>query len=139
MPLIEWDEELVLGITLIDSHHRHLVELLNKAHESFVFGMKAGELDLIFDELVDYAGYHFSTEEELMNKYEYNNTASHIAAHEAFKEKIVKMRNNKDSNNMDSYLEITDFLLEWLVNHIKSVDRTFCQELTAKGIQPSPH
>lgn len=136
MSIVEWNDELVLGIKLIDSHHRHLVELLNKAHDSFMFGMKAGELDIIFNELVDYAGYHFSTEEGLMNMYGYSETQSHIAAHEAFKKKIVEMIKQQKADNMNSYLELTDFLLEWLINHIQNIDRLFCEQLKARGIQP---
>ncbi len=135
MSLIEWDDDLVLGIALVDSHHRHLVELLNKAHDAYLFGMKAGELEVIFNELIDYAGYHFATEESLMKKFVYPETISHIAEHKAFIKQITEMRNHQGADKLQSYLDIADFLLAWLITHIKNTDRLFCSSLISNGIQ----
>ena len=135
MSLVEWDEELVLGIELIDSHHRHLVELLNKAHDSYLFGMKAGELEVIFNELVDYAKYHFAAEEALMKTYGYPETETHMAEHQAFIMQVVEMRKAQSSDKLASYLNITDFLLAWLITHIKNIDKLCCGFLASKGLQ----
>lgn len=135
MPIVEWNEDLILGNNLVDSHHRHLVELLNKAHDSYIFGMKSGELDKIFNELLDYADYHFNTEEALMKTNNYIEKDSHRAEHQSFIKQVTEMRLKQPPNDLESYLDITNFLLEWLLTHIKEVDRLFCTFLLSKGVQ----
>jgi hemerythrin len=134
MPFVEWDNDLTLGIRQIDEHHRHLVDLLNKSHDSFVWGRQAGDQELILNELTDYAFYHFKTEEDLMKSSRYPGLETHQGEHEIFRNKLSEFQNNKSCEAMQGYLDILTFLLEWLITHIKTTDRQFCAYLTDRGV-----
>ncbi len=69
MPIIEWNEQFVLGVPEFDEHHQHLVMLLNKTYDDFINGASKETLSLILDELIDYATYHFAAEEHWMKVY----------------------------------------------------------------------
>ncbi len=130
MSLIEWNDELVLGVAVIDGHHQHLVSLLNKAHDAFIWGLTPGELTATLQELTDYANYHFAAEEELMQAHHYSGLAAHQREHAAFRDRIATMGHNPSGDSFPAYLELIEFLLEWLVTHIKTVDRQTVTAIT---------
>lgn len=134
MSIVDWDDDLTLGIRQIDEHHQHLVGLLNKSHDSFVWGGKAGDQDLVLNELIDYASYHFKTEEDLMKSHCYPGLGSHQAKHEEFRSKILEFQRNQSRNTIGGHLDLLTFLLEWLIMHIKTTDREFCAYLVDRGV-----
>lgn len=123
MPFIEWSDELKVGNETIDEHHRHLVELLNNAHDAFVYGMKKGELRRTIDALGQYAEQHFAAEESFMQNCAYPDYEEHLEDHRAFRATVQQLHLLHVGDNQPTYLEITDFLLEWLIRHINIVDR----------------
>ncbi|MGB4598642.1 MAG: bacteriohemerythrin [Trichlorobacter sp.] len=131
MPLIEWNKELILGFDQIDAHHQQLVNLLNKAHDSFVQGVQPGTIDATLTELADYADYHFAVEEQLMRQQNYPDLAAHQQDHATFRSKVLEMRHSCSKETLPAQLEITVFLLEWLVMHIKITDRKSLVRQTA--------
>ncbi|NJD08346.1 MAG: GGDEF domain-containing protein, partial [Methylococcaceae bacterium] len=68
MESFQWSSNFVTGLADVDEQHHRLVDLINR------FGAALGESDRIvvqematvFDQLVDYADYHFKEEEDLM-------------------------------------------------------------------------
>ena len=123
MPLITWNEDLTLGVPEIDAHHLHLVELLNKAHDSFIWGLEPGEINATITSLKEYADYHFAAEEQLMTIHPTPELDAHKAEHQAFRTKVAELGKLKSSDSFPAYLTIIDFLLEWLVTHIQTTDR----------------
>ncbi len=123
MPLIKWDSSLVLDLEPIDSHHKYLVSLLNKAQKSFLKGGKKGEISLVLDELNEYANYHFAVEEELMRKHMYQDTESHQQEHNFFRSWVLNLRDKHEQDDLDAYMEVTNVLIEWLRSHIMNVDK----------------
>jgi len=123
MPLIAWSDELALGVPEIDAHHQHLVDLLNKAHDSFIWGLEPGQINGTITSLKDYADYHFTAEEQLMQLQHDPELASHQLEHQAFRTKVSELGTLQTRDSFPTYLAIIDFLLEWLVTHIKTTDR----------------
>src|SRR5512136_1095756 len=91
MSLVEWDISFDLGVKVIDEHHRHLVSLLNNAYDAIQLNEKA-KIELILNELVDYAKYHFSTEEYLMQKYNFPSLVMHEKEHNHFCQQVDELR-----------------------------------------------
>ena len=123
MSLIEWNDNLVLNIEPIDTHHKHLVDLLNKAQDSFMHGVKPGEVEQIMKELVDYANYHFAAEEALMHQREYPDEEKHLQEHASFRSWVAGLIQEGNPDDLESYMEIANVLVEWLVSHIQEIDR----------------
>ena len=67
--IFPWDANLETGIAQVDEQHKQLVHILNKlaAHLANLSGTIT--LNKIFNELADYADYHFKTEEEIWRNY----------------------------------------------------------------------
>lgn len=88
MAFMEWSDKLLTGVREVDEQHKKLVALINELYDAMKQGKGKEVIDKALDELVKYAGYHFSTEETLMTKYGYPELASHKREHENFKAKI---------------------------------------------------
>ncbi|MDK2862058.1 MAG: hypothetical protein PWP33_1261 [Thermodesulfobacterium sp.] len=71
MPYIDWDHTWEIGIESIDNQHKMLVNLINKLYENIVFKPEISKDEFLytFQELYDYAQYHFETEETFMKNW----------------------------------------------------------------------
>lgn len=129
MNLIEifpWDENFNTGIALIDEQHRQLAQLLNKLSNYVAYQSDLSGLHTIFDELTDYAVYHFDSEEKIWEKHFQGETmlAGHIEGHNRFTTTVMAMKNAKDDKPAEVVVaEVLEFLTHWLVSHILETDR----------------
>ena len=123
MPIIEWKEDYLVGVQQIDLHHQYLFAMLNKTYDSFVNKDAAERLNSLFDELIDYATYHFSTEEDLMRKIRYPDLEKHKKEHDVFAGKVVEIQKDYQAGRKGISLEILSFLQGWLSVHILQTDR----------------
>jgi len=63
--IFPWNENFNTEVAEIDEQHKKLVRLLNLLAGHVTFQADLPALDAIFNELADYAAYHFRTEEVL--------------------------------------------------------------------------
>ncbi len=122
MSFMQWDNSLNLDIELIDGHHRHLVGLVNSAHEKLANGYDHADMVKLLDELVDYATYHFATEELWMSQYGYPKLLEHTKEHEEFCIKVIEEELLFEAGRSDVLPELVVFLSDWLVEHIQKSD-----------------
>ena len=127
MPLIGWQSTFILGIEEFDTHHKHLVSLLNTAYDNYISGASREALGLILDELVDYTVYHFDCEELWMDKLSYSGYLDHKNEHSTFTTKILDFRNDYHAGNIDMSSELLAFLLKWLSDHILGTDAKYAR------------
>ena len=112
MKPFEWIPGLNLGIEMIDSEHRHLFELYNRA----VFANdERFERDELFQDLMDYAHKHFTDEEQLMESAGYPDLEPHKSLHRSFVRRVESLRSSPD-------WQVLDFFHEWLFRHIMAED-----------------
>jgi hemerythrin len=121
MKIFSWEDRFFTGITQIDEHHLHLVSLLNTAYQDFLNQAAPKRLNQLFYELIDYATYHFSAEEQLMAQQAYPAMAKHMEEHQRFAERVVEMHRDY-LDNRPIFLEILTFLKTWLESHILHSD-----------------
>lgn len=107
---------------MIDQHHEHLVELLNKAYDNFCDNKPTHTLQAILDELADYATYHFAQEEHLMEMVSYPGKEEQVREHEYFVRRIGEIQRDFVAGTNPISLEIISFLKNWLINHISHKD-----------------
>ncbi|MCM0084251.1 bacteriohemerythrin [Geomonas sp. Red32] len=127
MPLVKWGPLYALGIEELDAHHEKLIGLLNRAYDSFARGASEQELKELVDQLADYATYHFSCEERLMERVSFPKLAEHKKAHHSYTCKIAEVRRNFDAKKNWLTLEILRFLQIWLTQHILGADAEFAR------------
>ncbi len=125
MAFMEWSDRLLTGVREADEQHKRLVVLVNELYDAMKQGKGKEVIDKALDELVKYAGYHFSTEETLMTKYGFPELASHKQEHENFKAKIKEFLNKKAKGEITLSVEVMAFLKEWLIKHIMGTDKKY--------------
>ena len=125
MMYLEWSNEYVLGISELDGHHMHLVDLLNRAYTVCMSYNTPDDLKRIVDELSDYVAYHFAAEEQVMAEQSYPGLAEQQQEHALFKQKLDTLHqqiSNTASFSTIEAVELTQLLADWFRNHILTVD-----------------
>jgi hemerythrin len=124
---IVWDDSLSVGINLIDEQHKMLIKRLDDLSQAVCSNQAVGEILKTLDFLVEYTDYHFSTEEKHMNELQYPGFEYHHAQHEEFKGSLKNLIDDFEEEGATRSLStaINQFLMNWLVNHIKNVDVEF--------------
>ncbi|MBI5050411.1 MAG: hemerythrin family protein [Nitrospirae bacterium] len=134
MALIKWDESFSVNVTEIDRQHKKLVNMINEFYDSLREDSKQAFHKLL-NSLVDYTYYHFSTEEKYFDIYSYENSDSHKQEHKYFIEKINNVKNRMARGEFVISLEITNFLKDWLITHIKETDKKYSQCFNDNGLR----
>jgi hemerythrin len=133
MAIFEWQDRYLIGVEQIDEHHKHLIELLNKTHRDFLCQAPPAILAGLFEELIDYATYHFSAEEEVMLESGFPNIDRHKQEHDQFARDVVTMHSNYLEKQKPFFLEILTFLYDWLKSHIPQSDNELGRFLAKKN------
>ena len=135
MAYINWDKKYEVGVSVMDQQHMKLFDMINEFYNSLK--LKSGNdafLELI-DKMSEYAIYHFSTEQELFYNCKYPEYEEHKNQHDEFIEKIVDVKQLIESGNLVVSIEITDFLKNWITNHIAVCDKKSAEFLVQQGIK----
>jgi len=126
-----WDESYSVNIRDIDEQHKKLLSLLN----SVVLANNNGEsVDSVVDELVDYTVKHFGFEEGLLSEHGYPDIGKHKQIHGALIKRATSIIGSMDTNSTDSVEKLIEFLVSWIVNHIKGTDMKYREFLNKKGV-----
>ncbi len=88
----------------------------------------------ILNDLISYATIHFSTEEKLMDDFNYPDFEFHVEEHKNFTQKITDFKEAFDLGKIGISVDVLDFLKDWLSKHILKSDKKFGPFLNDKGI-----
>jgi hemerythrin len=130
---MKWYKSYELGITVIDDHHKHLLNLLNQVFEDFTSGASQESLCIVLDQLIEYTKYHFAAEEDLMLLHEYHGLKKHLEEHEIFTNRVEEIQKKFHSEKTNLFPEVLQFLQNWFSHHILKTDAEygrFAKELT---------
>ncbi|MEO5343778.1 MAG: bacteriohemerythrin [Gammaproteobacteria bacterium SHHR-1] len=122
--LFPWHASFATGIDSIDEQHRVLLDILNQLAAQLANPSSATRLDQIFDQLGDYAQYHFQTEEQLWAA-QFPDDAellSHQAEHQYFVHKLEQMQQQRKARP-EQVRDMVGFLFQWLISHILDGDQ----------------
>jgi hemerythrin-like metal-binding protein len=134
----EWTKEYSVGIPSIDEQHKHFFEIANK-----IIGLCDKENLTKEDvlpgagELGDYAFYHLGTEEGYFDKYGYEDSAIHVAAHMQYRQAVNGYLSRIREENADPRelaLEMALYSGDWLLRHILIMDKKYTEFLVGKGV-----
>lgn len=137
MPVSESDEnpfafteKYKTGVPLIDEEHRRLFEIISETNDLIhaeLLHDKYDEIMRLLAELKDYTVFHFGDEETLMKRIHYPEFDAQKRAHTAFIERLVEVSladlDSMDNNQQDYLMDLIQFLLSWLSNHILACDK----------------
>ena len=135
MKLVEWNASLDTGIHEIDTQHRRLVELLNDLYDAYINKHHDDIVAGAISELERYTDYHFTTEERLMQMYNFENTNKHIIEHRNFLSKVKSFKQTLNTATDNAIIKLINFLRDWLINHIQGSDREYIPTLRNNGVR----
>ncbi|MDC7222640.1 MAG: bacteriohemerythrin [Spirochaetales bacterium] len=124
--LLEWSDELSLGIAQIDDEHRMLFKYALDFQNAVLQGETEEKVGHFFELLIRYTETHFSQEEALMKESHYPEWEEHHLIHERLTTKVMELNRDKRFLYSDT---IWDFLQNWLTEHILVMDRAFAKFL----------
>ena len=132
--MYEMKPEYFTGIEFIDNEHKKLFQLADETyevlHDDFLQD-KTPEITRLISELIDYTRLHFSHEEEYQKSINYPYMAQHAAQHRQFEDSLADIDVDALGNDVEAQNElienILEFLTNWLINHIKKVDKLLVQ------------
>ncbi|MDF1549644.1 MAG: bacteriohemerythrin [Bacteroidales bacterium] len=130
-----WNKSYSVGIEKIDTQHKKLIDVLNTLYESFVDQTTGQKLEEILHELLSYTDYHFKTEEELFEKYNYPNKDAHIAEHQEFIKRVVGFNEKFSQGKSTLTFQLMNFLRNWLINHICGSDQKYVSHFSENNIK----
>ena len=134
MALVEWSPDYSVQVQEFDLHHQKLIGYINELNDSMRQGKGKAQLPEILRKLVDYTGYHFEREEELMEAHHFQGLAAHKEEHRIFVEKIRSFQRDFSLGRVALSLEILHFLRDWLIHHILETDKEYGPFLKDKGV-----
>lgn len=126
--MFQFTVDCLLGIEQIDEEHKHLFELLNKAHILSTTEYHSdyyNELKGIIEELDEYADEHFEHEEAYMEEIRDPELIRQRSQHAFFREKVREFdfANIDHEEQQQELLEnLVMFLAKWLYRHIVGSD-----------------
>ena len=75
--------------------------------------------------MIDYTNYHFNSEENYMESIGYPDLDKHKILHNEYIGKLNEYYDKIVSGKMILSIEVTNYLKNWLVNHIKGTDQKY--------------
>ena len=131
--IVVWQNTYSVGIKLIDEQHKELIKLTNKLFASCMTSHERTRqifLDTIH-EAVDYVGYHFGTEEKVMERVNYPKYNDHKKEHADFVREVFSKVDEFNAGKMRSSLSFVYYLRDWVLHHIAVSDKKMGEYLQA--------
>jgi len=122
MKEISWDDKYAIGIEEIDRQHMDFVKLLRRFNSGLQKGITVAVQLRILRELLKYADYHFTSEENIMILIKCPHLPIQQAEHanllNALEHRVDDHRRAPDRGE-----QVSDFLYDWFVSHTQIEDR----------------
>jgi diguanylate cyclase (GGDEF)-like protein/hemerythrin-like metal-binding protein/PAS domain S-box-containing protein len=129
-----WNKNFEVGVALIDEQHQKLVELLNVLAGHLAYQSDMPTLNNVFNELAEYAIYHFQAEESIWHAFFPDDIweARHKDDHRRFLATVNRIMGSKTQRPLDQVIEeILTFLTQWLAFHILDNDMRMAKVVLA--------
>ena len=129
MERLFWDKKYETGIDVIDFQHRILLERTNDLIDLVNKNEAQDNMFPILIFLEDYTLYHFDTEEQFFDSFDYKDKEKHLEEHREFIKKIIEFKEQYAKGTVKIDKDLLDYLLNWLISHILGTDMSFAKDL----------
>lgn len=121
-----WCDQFSVGNNVIDSDHKYLIETINRVEQS-VERKNRCELAAAFDALMQYSRAHFDREEKIAIAIGYKQVPHLSQSHQNLLKQLDQLRGDTDALGLewpsDAAEHFTNFLRDWLINHVIREDQ----------------
>ena len=123
--VVHWTDAMSVGNPHIDEQHMILIDTINQLATAEARADRP-VVAMIIDELVAYASFHFSFEEQLMADAAYPVLDQHHRVHQGFSQWILQVREEFfHGKRLQVGERILHFLRDWLRKHILDEDQRY--------------
>ncbi|MCL5021775.1 MAG: bacteriohemerythrin [Nitrospirae bacterium] len=131
---VEWTNDLATGSDEIDEQHKELFRRINAFMEACRQGKGREEVRKVIAFLDEYVVAHFSQEETSMRRYGYPGYETHKSEHREFMRNFSELRGRFECEGpgLPLVIQIKDMIVQWLLVHIRKVDRALGTFLKTK-------
>ncbi len=133
--MLEWDDSFLTGIELFDQQHRQLCDMVNELYISMQQKRSKEVVGAILDKLIAYTATHFAAEEAAFAKTNFPEDAEHRSHHTKLVQQALDLQSKFNSGEAVLTQSVIEFLQDWLINHIKGVDKRYGPYLNKHGIR----
>lgn len=134
MALVTWNDSLSVKINSFDREHKKLIDMLNEVYENLKLKSNKDITSDLIKNMKQYIKIHFNTEEKYLKRYNYSGYEYHKKEHDVFVAKVEDLEKRFDRGKLIMTIELTDFLRDWLKNHIQGTDMQYVDFLKKKGV-----
>ena len=128
--MIYWNENLSVGIEVIDEDHKGLFLLINTIELAIQNETGLNSITSAIDALNEYADGHFKREESLMILCGYTGQDFHESEHDQFREIVKSLRKlHYLCPDMVSVPGTIAYLNKWLIEHIAHSDNLYVEQM----------
>lgn len=122
---MEWNDSLSVGVDLIDTEHKQLIQAINDLFDACMQGKGRAKIAETLQFLEDYTKSHFTDEEALQKKYQYPGFPLHQKIHQGFVNDIQFYKKQLEENGPTIALvaKFNSFASAWLIKHISVEDK----------------
>lgn len=135
MSLFPWSEKYSVSVSEMDNQHKILIGYLNELFDAMSQGKSQQIIGTILSKLVNYTKTHFAEEERQLQRINYPDIGRQKREHELFIAKLHEFVNEYNSGKVTLSLEVSNFLKNWLANHISIEDKKYGPFFNKKGIK----
>ena len=133
---MEWKAEFLTGIAEIDDHHRTILDFVTEFEKAAAAKMHWNTVQPLLVRAREFARFHFSVEESLMQILKYPEYADHRAQHQDVLAKLAMLETGVLRQRLKE--EALPLFRTWLIDHIVWSDKNFSQWALAQypGLKP---
>lgn len=135
MVFVTWDESYSVYVESIDTQHKKMMSMINDLHNTMMNGEPIPKIAEVLIRLESYTEEHFRYEEEIFDQYKYPQADEHKKQHDDLVQRVKAFRDRITNHQEKVGEELLNFLLFWLGNHIKKVDRQYTAFMLKNGIK----
>jgi len=122
---MQWNENLSVGLDVIDNQHKGIISRINNLLNAMSQGKGRDEVGKVLTFLADYVVKHFTAEEGLMKKYNFDGYPEQQAEHAKFIKDFSLLKKEFETGSVTTtlVLQTQRVLCDWLTNHITNKDK----------------
>jgi len=123
--IVQWQNSYSTKIRLIDFQHQELIRMTNYLFKNCLASKNRAmaAFNEIVHEVVEYAGYHFATEEKIMERVGYPEYLLHKKEHSDFAREIFSKVEDYEAKRITAPISLAYFLRDWILQHIAVNDK----------------
>lgn len=132
---LEWDSSFTVGVEKYDNAHKVLFNMVNDLADAMQQKKSKDAIGRVLNGLADYTISHFADEERSFSQSHYPEETQHKALHKKLLDQVTELIGKFNAGEPLIAQDVINFLQDWLINHIKGVDKRYGPHLNKSGIK----